>query len=328
MNVCRLIIKKIYMTKRILVTGKNGQLGRSLQKVTRNPSNFFKIKSEHFDCSEEFITSEWDFNFVSRDELDLSNSESINEFFKLHQFAGIINCAAYTSVDKAESEVELAEQINHFAVGQLAEIAKKQAIPLIHISTDYVFPGKGLKPYNETDETEPLNIYGVTKLKGEQVLTASGCTGAIIRTSWLYSEFGKNFVKTMLGLAKDQNSISVVIDQVGSPTYATNLAKVILTMLSKQRTIKILNSQLNIYNFSDEGICSWHDFAKAIIQLSDISCEVNPVETKDYPSRAIRPHFNVMNKDKIKHHLPDLKIPYWQESLTKCLANLKKKNFY
>ena len=316
------------MTKRILVTGKNSQLGRSIHKVTRNPSNFFKIKFEHFDYSEEFITSEWDFHFVSRDELDLSNSQSINEFFKLHQFAGIINCAAYTFVDKAESEVELAEQINHFAVGQLAEIAKNQAIPLIHISTDYVYPGKGLKPYNEIDETDPLNIYGTTKLKGEQALTASGCTGAIIRTSWLYSEFGKNFVKTMLGLAKDQNSISVVIDQVGSPTYATNLAKVILTMLSKQRTIKILNSQLNIYNFSDEGICSWHDFAKAIFQLSDINCEVNPVETKDYPSRAIRPHFNVMNKDKIKHHLPDLKIPYWQESLTKCLANLKKKNFY
>lgn len=299
------------MNKNILVIGKNGQLGQSLFKVIEN-------------CTVNSMPNNWIFNFISRDELDLSNLKSIKEFFHHQKFSVIINFAAYTSVDKAENDIELANQINHLAVAKLAEVAKNQEIPLIHISTDYVFHGQEFKSYTETDNTDPQNVYGLTKLKGEQSLIASGCKGAIIRTSWLYSEYGKNFVKTILNLGKENDNIDVVSDQVGSPTYAINLAKAIFTMLNKQQTIKILNSQLNIYHFSDEGICSWYDFAKTIIKISNINCEVNPVKTKDYPSKAKRPNYNVMNKNKIKQHLPDFEIPHWKESLVNCLIEIRK----
>lgn len=298
------------MSKRILVIGKNGQLGRSLLKVISDNTMKFKV-------------SYWDFNFIARNELDLSNLKKIKEFFQNQKFSGIINCAAYTSVDKAESDIELANQINHLAVAQLAEVAKNQDIPLIHISTDYVFHGQEFKSYKETDKTDPQNIYGLTKLKGEQSLISSGCMGAIIRTSWLYSEYGKNFVKTMLNLGNERDSISVVNDQVGSPTYATNLANAIFAMLEKNQTIKILNSELNIYHFSDDGICTWYDFAKAIFKICDINCKINPVGTKDYPSQAKRPNYNVMNKSKIKQYLPDFVIPHWRESLISCLSEIK-----
>ncbi len=311
MNVPNLTIIKIFMTKRILVIGKNGQLGRSLQKVVK-----------------KLVYSDWDFFFIARNILDLSNLDSINDFFQDQHFAAIINCAAYTSVDRAENEVKLADQINHLAVGQIAKIAKNQTIPLIHISTDYVFHGQGLKPYQEKDKTNPQNIYGLTKLKGEQVMIKSGCTGAIIRTSWLHSEFGNNFVKTMLALGKKRNSLKVVIDQVGSPTYATNLAKLLLAMLNKNQKTKILNSQFNIYHFSDEGNCSWYDFTKAIFDLSNISCQINPVETKDYPSSVKRPKYSVMDKSKIKNHLPDLEVQHWRESLINCLTEIKNKESY
>ena len=312
------------MIKRILVTGKNGQLGQSLQKVVRNFSQFFNATT--YDLDLEHYTSEADFVFVSRDELDLSNKDSIINFFKNQKFSGIINCAAYTFVDKAETDEKLADQINHHAVAQLAKIAKNQSIPLIHISTDYVFHGQPHKPQVETDQTKPQNIYGLTKLKGEEVLKISGCKGAIIRTSWLHSEFGNNFVRTMLNLSKKRDSIKVVSDQVGSPTYATNLAKVLLLMLNKQSMIETLNSQLNTYHFSDDGFCSWYDFAKAIFDFSNISCEVNPVETKDYTSQAKRPKYNVMSKAKIKYHIPNLVIPHWKESLISCLAEINNRN--
>jgi dTDP-4-dehydrorhamnose reductase len=299
------------MINHILVIGKNGQLGRSLQKVVK-----------------KFTYSDWDFFFITRNMLDLSNLDSINDFFQDQHFSAIINCAAYTSVDKAENNFKLADQINHLAVARLAEIAKNQSIPLIHISTDYVFHGKGLKPYEETDKTNPQNIYGLTKLKGEQVMMESGCTGAIIRTSWLHSEFGNNFVKTMLALGIKCDSLKVVIDQVSSPTYATNLAKLLIVLLNKNQITKILNSQFNIYHFSDEGNCSWYDFAKAIFELSDISCKVKPVETKDYPSSVKRPKYSVMNKTKIKNHLPDLEVQHWRESLIDCLAEIKNKDSY
>jgi dTDP-4-dehydrorhamnose reductase len=299
------------MNKSILVIGKNGQLGQSLFKVIED--NSLKSKPDN-----------WNFKFISRDELDLSNLKSIKEFFYNQKFSVIINFAAYTSVDKAESDIDLANQINHLAVAELAEVAKNQEIPLIHISTDYVFHGQEFKTYIESDNTDPVNVYGLTKLKGEQSLIASGCTGAIIRTSWLYSEYGKNFVKTILGLGKKLDNINVVNDQVGSPTYAINLARLILTILNKQQTINILNSQLNIYHFSDEGICSWYDFAKTIFKLSDIKCEVNPVKTKDYPSKAKRPNYNVMSKKKIKQHFPDFAIQHWKDSLINCLTEIKK----
>ncbi|MBE0472445.1 MAG: dTDP-4-dehydrorhamnose reductase [Methyloprofundus sp.] len=318
------------MTKRILVTGKNGQLGQSLQKLVEDSSLSLGI------------TAGMVFTFVGRDELGLTCSDSISAFFSNQRFDAMINCAAYTAVDKAESEPELADQINHIAVAQLAEIAKVQAIPLIHISTDYVFDGQSYKPYTEADLTDPQNVYGLTKLKGEQAILASGCKGAIIRTSWVYSEFGSNFVKTMLRLGKERDSLSVIFDQIGSPTYATDLAQAVLVILNsafsklneqQMQVPEIQNSprrkypwgaKLKIYHFSNEGVCSWYDFAKAIFELSDVSCHVLPIETKDYPTPAKRPHYSVMNKAKIKQ-LPGLVVPYWRDSLQTCLKELEAK---
>jgi dTDP-4-dehydrorhamnose reductase len=312
------------MTKSILVTGKNGQLGLSLKKLVGDSSTALGILAE------------MKFVFVGRHELDLTCSDIISAFFSNQRFDAIINCAAYTAVDKAESEPELADQINHLAVAQLAEIAKKQAIPLIHISTDYVFNGQGFKPYVELDDTDPQNVYGLTKLNGEQMMLASGCTGAIIRTSWVYSEFGNNFVKTMLRLGKESDSLNIIFDQVGSPTYATDLAQAVLaildaefSMLNDQQTLEIQYSKLKIYHYTNEGVCSWYDFARTIFELSDISCQVKPIETKDHPTSAKRPHYSVMNKSKIKHDLPypkttsGLVIPYWRDSLKICLKELE-----
>lgn len=307
------------MTKRILVTGKNGQLGQSLQKLVEDSSLSLGM------------TAGMEFTFVGRDELDLTCSESIDAFFNNQRFDAIINCAAYTAVDKAESESKLADQINHIAVAQLAEIAKQQAIPLIHISTDYVFNGQGFKPCVETDTTDPQNVYGLTKLKGEQAMQASGCAGAIIRTSWVYSEFGNNFVKTMMRLGKERDSLNVIFDQIGSPTYAGDLAAAILAMVDyflRNRSQVQLGNEVSkkgaeIYHYSNEGVCSWYDFAKAIFELSDISCQVNPIETKDYPTPAKRPHYSLMNKTKIKLDLPNLMIPYWRDSLKTCLKELE-----
>ena len=307
------------MIKRVLITGKNGQLGQSLQKLVEDPSLMLGM------------TTGVEFTFVGRNELDLTCSESIGAFFNNQRFDAMINCAAYTAVDKAESEPELADQINHIAVAQLAEIAKQQGIPLIHISTDYVFNGQNFKPYVETDVTEPQNVYGFTKLKGEQAMQAFGCAGAIIRTSWVYSEFGNNFVKTMMRLGKERDSLNVIFDQIGSPTYATDLAQAVLVILSSEFSMlneqqmqvpEIRHSKLKIYHFSNEGLCSWYDFAKAIFELSDISCKVNPIETKDYPTPAKRPHYSVMNKARIKQ-LPDLIIPHWRDSLKTCLKALE-----
>lgn len=312
------------MTKSILVTGKNGQLGLSLQKLVRDSSTALGISAE------------MNFVFVGRHELDLACSDIISAFFSNQRFDAIINCAAYTGVDKAEKESELADQINHLAVAQLAKIAKQQSIPLVHISTDHVFNGKGFKPYVESDATDPQNVYGLTKLNGEQMILASDCKGAIIRTSWVYSEFGNNFVKTMLRLGKESDSLNVIFDQVGSPTYAMDLAQAVLailnaefSMLNDQQTSEIQHSKLNIYHYSNEGICSWYDFAQVIFELSDISCQVKPIETKDYPTSAKRPHYSVMNKSKIKHDLPypkatlGLVIPYWRDSLKICLKELE-----
>lgn len=298
------------MTKRVLVTGKQGQLGLSLQKLVVNSS-----------CLSSMARS-FDFVFVGRDELDLSSSDSVEDYFANNSFDAIINCAAYTAVDKAEIESELANQINHLAVAQLAKISKKQNILFIHISTDYVFNGQAFTPYLESDSKYSQSVYGLSKLHGEQKFLESGCMGKIIRTSWLYSEFGNNFVKTMIKLGKERDSLNVIYDQVGCPTYATDLAEVILLMLSKINTDSIQNSTLKIYHYSNEGVCSWYDFSKAIFELYGIDCEVNPIETIDYPTPANRPHYSVMNKSKIKTDF-SLQIPYWRDSLNACLKILE-----
>ncbi|PHS26833.1 MAG: dTDP-4-dehydrorhamnose reductase [Methylophaga sp.] len=288
--------------KTVLVTGSNGQLGRSLTKIATQYENY-------------------DITFATRADLDLSDAKSICRFFQQQQFDLIINCAAYTAVDKAESETELADQINHLAVQQLAEIAAQQHSKLIHISTDYVFNGHQHRPYVETDDVAPQGVYGLTKLKGEHaVLRIMANNAVIIRTSWVYSEFGNNFVKTMLRLAGDRDSLKVIFDQVGTPTYATDLAQAIMTIVQSAAFQQEFSS--DTVHYSNEGVCSWYDFAKTIFELSEIACDVSPIETKDYPTPATRPHYSLLNKAKIKQSY-NLAIPYWKESLQQCLNALQ-----
>ena len=286
---------------RILVTGKNGQLGRSLHKL---------VSEKKYD--NEFI-------FVGREELDLSSESGINHYFDNNdKFDIIINCAAYTQVDKAEQEAELANQINHLAVKQLASIANKQQARLIHISTDYVFNGRQYQPYIETDDVEPQGVYGKTKLSGEQVIQNNLKSNAIIiRTSWIYSEYGNNFVKTMLKLGNELESLNVIFDQVGTPTYAGDLAKAIIFIV-RSNTFSQTDFKTQIYHFSNEGVCSWYDFAKTIFELTNTQCQVSSIETKDYPTPGTRPHYSVLNKSKIKQSY-NLVIPYWKDSLKQCL---------
>jgi len=288
---------------RILVTGKNGQLGKSIHKiVTKRKQN------------NKFI-------FVSREELDLSKKDSITSYFDNNCFDIIINCAAYTAVDKAEVEIELADQVNHIAVKQLAKIAEKQKAKLIHISTDYVFDGESNKPYRETDVTHPLNIYGKTKLAGEQAIQAIMQTDAIIiRTSWIYSEYGNNFVDTILRLGKERDELNIVNDQIGSPTFATNIAETILDLIQNQVSSNS-NQETQIYHFSNDGQCSWYDFAYEIIKLAKIECYINPITTKQLTSLAIRPKNTSMSKRKITKEF-GMHISHWKTSLIRCMNNL------
>ena len=302
-------------SKRVLVTGKNGQLGQSLKRFSEAHSQF-------------------SFDFVGREELDLSNSESIEHYFSNNSYDVIINCAAYTEVDKAESEPELADQINHLAVKQLADIAKQQNAILIHISTDYVFNGQSYQPYIETDSTDPQSVYGATKLKGEQAFSEVNPQGCIIRTSWVYSEYGNNFVKTMLRLGLEREQLGIIFDQVGTPTYAGDLAKAILQVISHaslnepQKALSSNTEQIGsakIFHFSNEGVCSWYDFAKSIFEYAKLPCDVMPIETKDYPTPAKRPHYSLLNKAQIKQTF-DLTIPYWKDSLKTCIKRLQEQN--
>jgi dTDP-4-dehydrorhamnose reductase len=289
------------MHKKVLVTGKSGQLGQSLLPLTQG-------------LSLPGVT------YVGRDELDLSSAISISKYFEGKVFDVIINCAAYTAVDKAESEQVQANQINHLAVKQLAEIAKQQGCVLIHISTDYVFDGQNFKPYVEQDLTDPQSVYGETKLKGELAIQAINPKGCIIRTSWVYSEFGNNFVKTMQRLGSERQELNIIFDQVGTPTYAGDLAQAILDIVDNNFS----NTENQIYHFSNEGVCSWYDFAKTIFEQSGINCKVSPIETKNYPTPATRPHYSLMNKAKIKTHF-NISIPYWKDSLKICMQKLQEK---
>jgi len=292
---------------RILVTGKNGQLGQSINKLINIES-----KAKYNPNSNEFI-------FVGREELDLSSKSSITNYFNNNdKFDITINCAAYTAVDKAEEEAVLANQINHLAVGQLARIANQQEAKLIHISTDYVFDGESDKPYIETDKTNPINVYGKTKLAGEKALQEIMPTDAIIiRTSWVYSEYGNNFVKTMLRLGKEKDDISVVSDQIGSPTYATDLAEAIIKIINNKNYLE-KQQPTEIYHYSNEGRVSWYDFAKEIFKVAKIDCEVKPITTDQYPTPARRPRNTLMNKDKIAE-IFSINTPDWKYSLNACI---------
>ena len=281
----------------ILVIGKDGQLGQSIKACVQTQS------------------TDQTFMFVGRDELDLSSNDAINAFFAGKRFDVIINCAAYTAVDKAEDDTELCQQINSKAVAELANIAKKQNAYFVHVSTDYVFNGKGYRPYTETDEVAPQNVYGQTKLQGELALNAVNPSGCIIRTSWVYSEFGNNFVKTMHRLGQERDQLRIVFDQIGSPTYAPDLAQAILTIITKVEQGEVEKGKLNgIFHYSNEGVASWYDFALAVFEMGGIECQVAPIETKDYPTPATRPPFSLLNKGKIKETFA-VKIPHWRKSL-------------
>ena len=291
---------------RILVTGKNGQLGKSIHKLIRYTKQ-----------AENFI-------FVGREEIDFCNKNMIDNYFKENFFDIIINCAAYTDVDKAEEEKEIANQVNHLAVSQLAHIVKKQKAKFIHISTDYVFDGKSDKPYKETDKANPINIYGKTKLKGEKAIQEILPYDAIIiRVSWMYSEYGNNFVKTMMRLGKEREEINVVNDQIGSPTYATDLANLIL------KNIKYIDTKKNnylsgIYHFSNEGKVSWYEFAKEIFKIAKLDCKVNAVSSQYYQTPAKRPNNSFLDTTKLfqKFKFDTLNL---KKSLKFCISTLKEK---
>jgi dTDP-4-dehydrorhamnose reductase len=285
---------------RILVTGSNGQLGSEIRELSTSYNyNFF---------------------FTSRDNLDITNEDDIKNFVENNNINIIINCAAYTAVDKAETDKINADLVNRKAVKKLAKISKEKDIKLIHISTDYVFDGKTYKPYCEQFQTNPNSVYGQTKLDGEnEMIKINPHNSIIIRTSWVYSSFGNNFVKTMLKLGKEKDELGVIFDQIGTPTYARDLAEALLQILNDE--CLILNDKVEIYNFSNEGVASWFDFAKEIMKMAKLDCKINPIETFQYPTPAARPHYSLLNKSKIKKEFK-LSIPYWKDSLDECLKVL------
>ncbi len=283
--------------KKILVTGSNGQLGNEIQAI-----------------ADKFV--DFKFFFTDVKELDICDSKAIESFIKFNKIKFIINCAAYTAVDKAEKEKDLANKINIEAIENLAKASLKFNALLIHISTDYVFDGTNHRPYIETDKTNPNSHYGYTKAEGEKIIQKTCDKAIILRTSWLYSSFGNNFVKTILKYGSERDELKVVNDQIGTPTYAADLASTILTFVRDNTT-----KAIEIYNFSNQGVCSWYDFAKEIIEQKNINCKISPIESKDYPTAANRPFYSVLNKSKISKTL-NLEIPHWKDSLRICLKNL------
>ncbi len=282
----------------ILVTGHKGQLGNEIRSIAGNYPDY-------------------DFLFTDLEELDITNSEAVEFLIKQNSISCIINVAGYTAVDKAESEPEFADLVNGTAVGILAEAAAKYNALFIHISTDYVFDGKGYRPLVETDKPAPISAYAKSKYLGEKLILQNANKAVILRTSWLYSSFGHNFVKSMLKYGKERDVLNIVFDQIGTPTYAADLAKVILDLIPTWLNLK----KIEIYHFSNEGVCSWYDFTKAILEIAGIDCKVNPIETKDYPLPAERPFYSIMSKEKIKKEF-DIEIPYWKDSLKICLDKL------
>jgi len=282
----------------ILITGSNGQLG-----------NEIRILAEDYP----------DFEFLYTDiaELDITDPLKVDAYFVANQPQVIINCAAYTAVDKAESDEAIAYLINAKAVENLSKSASAIGALMVHISTDYVFDGKSYLPYNETDITNPQSAYGRSKLAGEDAVSQFAGKGLILRTSWLYSAFGSNFVKTMIRYGNERDELNVVFDQVGTPTYARDLARTILDIIPQA----LQHSGTELFHYSNEGVASWYDFARTVIAFSGINCEIKPILTKDYPLPAPRPCFSVLNKSKIKETY-NIRIPYWSDSVKHCIDRL------
>ena len=283
--------------KNILITGANGQLGNEMRVLSaENP--------------------EYTYFFTDVAELDICNEQAVLDFVKANNIHVIVNCAAYTAVDNAEDNVELCTKLNADAVGYLAKAAEANGAEFIQISTDYVFDGTAHVPYQETELTCPNSVYGKTKLAGEQNALSLCSRSMVIRTAWLYSTFGNNFVKTMIRLGKERDSLGVIFDQVGTPTYARDLARAIFAAI-RQGVVP------GVYHFSNEGVCSWYDFTKAIHRLACITtCSVKPLHTSEYPAKAMRPHYSVLDKTKIKETY-HIEIPYWMDSLQSCISELE-----
>lgn len=279
----------------VLVTGGNGQLALCIKEVSAN-------------------LAEYNFIFLDYEDLDITNKDEVDVFFNTNTISYCINCAAFTNVDKSESEKEISKKVNEDGALFLAKACATYNVKLIHISTDFVFDGKQSFPYKEGDILNPLGVYGQTKLNGELAVIESIKTYFIIRTSWLYSEYGNNFLKTMLLLGKERDELSVVYDQVGSPTYAKDLAEVIIKIIANN------NENYGVYHYSNEGVASWYDFAKAIFEESNTKADVLPIKSEAYPLPAKRPTYSVFDKEKIKNTF-NISIPYWRDSLKKCLEN-------
>lgn len=281
----------------ILVTGANGQLGNEMRLLG--------------------ATSKNNYIFTDVTELNITDKAAISAMVKEHRIQVIINCAAYTNVDKAEDDEATADLLNHTAARYLAEAAKEADAVLIHVSTDYVFHGDKNVPYTEDEPTSPLGVYGRTKLAGEQAIQQSGCCYLIFRTAWLYSSFGNNFVKTMRRLTSERDTLNVVFDQVGSPTFAGDLARAIFEVVEKEAYV----GTEGIYHYSNEGVCSWYDFAVEISNLSHTRCDIRPCHSDEFPSKVTRPSYSVLDKTKLKKTF-GIVVPHWKESLVKCIEQL------
>ncbi len=277
----------------ILVTGANGQLGSEIRVATSDKDNYI---------------------FTDVEELDITNLEKVRNFVVQNRVGAIVNCAAYTNVDKAEEDAITADLINHQAVRNLAVVCKEFGATLIHISTDYVFDGTKNTPYVEEDVTSPQGVYGKSKLEGERAILNSGCEYLIVRTSWLYSSFGTNFAKTMRRLTAEKDTLNVVFDQVGTPTYAADLANILVSIIEKNQ----YKGNAGIYHFSNEGVCSWYDFAIEIRNLSGNACDIKPCHSNEFPSKVKRPNYSVLDKTKIKKTF-GVEISHWKEALERSL---------
>lgn len=290
-------INSTHKMKQILVTGCKGQLGNEIQLLAPKYA-----ETCHF-------------FFTDKEELDITNRKAVYAFIEQNHISIVINCAAFTAVDMAEDNAELCDLLNHVAPGYLAEAVASVGGSMIQVSTDYVFDGTGCTPYKEDDATNPQTVYGRTKLAGEESVIRSCAGSMVIRTAWLYSTFGNNFVKTMIRLGKERDALGVVFDQIGSPTYARDLARSIMQIVDK-------GIIPGVYHFTNEGVCSWYDFTRAIHRLEGIdSCKVSPIHTEDYPVPAQRPHYSVLDKSKIKETF-GIDIRWWEDALKECIKEL------